>query len=172
MRKLDYPKLYRWASEHKRLLGIMRTLHLPAVLFVVISYAAYIGFSAYLGSIPRALIALAVSAAPFAAVSILRRVLRCERPYEVYDLGSLGIDLPRHGGGRAFPSRHSFSAFLVGTLMLVDTPWLGAAVLLVGVFVSVYRILAGLHFVRDVIVGAVIGTVTGICGSLCICFFA
>lgn len=171
MRKIDYPKLYLWTCEHKRMLRVMRNLHLPAVLFVVLSYAAYIGFSAYLGSIPRALTAIATSAVPFVAVSILRRVLGGERPYEVHDLGSLGIELPRHGGGRSFPSRHSFSAFLVGTLMLLDVPYLGAAVLLVGVFISVYRTLAGLHFVRDVLVGAVIGTVTGICGSLCIYFF-
>lgn len=171
MRKIDYPRLYGWSVSHSKLIGIMRDMHIPAVVFVILSYAAHVGFSAYLGSIPRAATLVAVSAVPFILVSALRAVISAPRPYEVYDLESIGLTRPRHKGGNSFPSRHVFSAFLVGTLILPDVPALGAVVLVLGVYIAAYRVLVGAHFIRDAVVGAAIGVATGVAGALCVYFF-
>ena len=172
MRKLDYPRLYRWSASHPRLIRVLMGLRVPAVILVVLSFAAYLGFSAYLGSVPRAVIAAVVSGVPFVLVSVLRRILGERRPYEVYDFGEFGIEKPRGKGGDSFPSRHSFSSFMIGTLMLPDVPVLGALVLLLAVFISTLRVLVGIHFLKDVTVGAIIGVLTGAIGAVCLHFFA
>ena len=171
MRSIDYPRLYKWSASHSGLTAAMRSLYVPMVVLVAVSYAAHVALSTYLGSLTRGLILVAVGACPFVIVSILRRIVNAPRPYELYDLGEAGLDIPRHKRGCSFPSRHTFSAFLIGTILLPDVPLLGAAVLLVGVCLAASRVLLGIHFIRDVVSGAVIGAASGAVGAICVYFF-
>ena len=172
MRKMiDYPRLYEWSAAHKRLGAAFRLLHLPSLVIIALFYAAHVGLSAYFGSLAMARTLLAVSGAPFLAVSVLRHILNAPRPYEVYELRSFGLDVPRYKRGCSFPSRHTFSAFLIGVLLLPDLPFLGAAALLIGVYLATSRVLLGIHFIRDVVAGAAIGTLAGVVGTLCVHFF-
>lgn len=171
MRRIDYPRLYEWSASHKKLTAAFRLLHPPSLAVVMLLYAAHVVLSAYFGSIARAITLLAVSGVPFLLVSVLRHKLDAPRPYEVYELCNFGLEVTRHKGGHSFPSRHTFSAFLIGTLLLPDMPALGATALLVGVYLAVSRVLLGIHFVRDVAAGAVIGTLAGAIGALCIRIF-
>ena len=100
---------------------------------------------------------------PFALLSAVRHVADLPRPYEVYGLEPL---MERGSVGRSFPSRHVFSIFVIGTAELFLTPWIGAALLPLGVLLSAVRVLAGLHFPRDVLVGAGFGTVSALIGFL------
>ena len=68
--------------------------------------------------------------------------------------------------GHSFPSRHVFSAFIIGTLWMILSPYVGAATLLFGAVIAISRVLLGIHFLRDVIVGAVIGVASGVIGIL------
>ena len=98
---------------------------------------------------------------PFLLLSAARTRLDLPRPYEVYGLEPL---LPREGKGKSFPSRHVFSIFVIGTSLLFLVPWEGAALLILGVLLSAIRLLAGLHFERDVLAGAAIGVLSGVAG--------
>ena len=88
----------------------------------------------------------------------------------MYDFPSLGIEAPSANTGKSFPSRHTFSAFLVGTLMLRLMLPLGVVILALALLMSAARVLLGLHFLRDVIVGAVLGLVMGAVGVIAVVF--
>ena len=171
MRRIDYPKLYKWSASRPKLTRAMRGLYVPMVVLVAASYALHVVLALWLGSLTVGLTLLAVSGCPFVAVSLLRYLIDAPRPYEVYDLSGLGLEVPRHKSGRSFPSRHTFSAFLIGTLLLPGVPSLGAVVLLVGICLATSRVLLGIHFIRDVVSGAVIGVIAGVLGALCIRLF-
>ena len=162
MRKIDYPLMYRRVYSSERGARLLLLFERVAVALVVL---------AYLASVTDALVLLTVSAVPFVAVSIMRRLIGAKRPYEVYDLASLGITPKREGEGDSLPSRHTFSAFLIGALLLLPSPALGSAVLALGVYIAAARVLLGFHFIRDVILGAVLGAVMGAVGVLCIALF-
>lgn len=113
---------------------------------------------------------LAVKAAgilflPFALVSLFRMAVRTPRPYELYGLGHPSGRVRRHTRG-AFPSRHVFSAALLGTVLLAVSPLFGGILLGLAVLLAVDRVLLGLHFPRDVVAGYLIGVLAGVIGLL------
>ena len=110
---------------------------------------------------------LAVTGVPFIIVSVIRHLINAPRPYELLPFYE---KKPKHKSGRSFPSRHVFSIFVIGTVLLIDSPILGAGILVLGVLLAALRVLLGLHFIRDVIAGAAIGAVSGIIGILIISF--
>ena len=100
-------------------------------------------------------------ALPFALVSALRALINAPRPAEL-----CGLDAPGSRRGSSFPSRHVHSAFSIGTVLLFVSAPLGISVLLLGVCLGACRVLLGIHFPRDVIAGALTGSVTALIGML------
>jgi len=103
---------------------------------------------------------------PFLTVSVFRKLYSAKRPYEVYDFSSLGIESPKEKKGSSFPSRHVFSIFLIGTLAFPYALPLAVCLLVFGVMLGACRVLLGIHFVRDVVAGALIGVASGVIGLL------
>ena len=171
MQRIDYPAMYRRVRANKSLVLFLRVAHTVSVILVVLAFLSYVAHCAFSVSYIYAINILAVSAVPFVTVSALRRLLGCPRPYEVMDFAELGMESPRRGRQDSFPSRHTFSAFLIGSLAVFDLPAVGAAVLALAVWLALTRVLLGYHFIRDVVVGAVIGTVTGVTGAICLMIF-
>lgn len=107
-----------------------------------------------------------MAAIPFSLVSLMRHLLDVPRPYEVIAFPPLAAMRGERKAGKSCPSRHVFSAFLIGALALYYSPILGILTLFIGAFVALERVMLGIHFVRDVIVGAVIGVLSGVIGIL------
>jgi membrane-associated phospholipid phosphatase len=103
---------------------------------------------------------------PFALVSAMRIILDFKRPYEMMDFPPFEAMRAERKSGRSFPSRHVFSAFAIGVLMLPVNVYLGLTVIIIGTFFAVERVLLGIHFPRDVIAGAIIGILSGVLGIL------
>ena len=104
-----------------------------------------------------------VTGVPFVIVSIARKLINAKRPYEVYAF----YDKPRHRRcGASFPSRHVFSSFVIGVALLPYSVFSGLAVMLMGGLIAVIRIALGVHFVRDVVAGALFGALSGAIGIL------
>lgn len=162
---IDYEKMYLAVYSRERVVSFLRVLDRVAVAFTIAAYGVLVTLSLF-SDIIKGVICVAVSCVPFILLSIFRRVLSAPRPYEVYDFGALGLPTPRGKVGSSFPSRHVFSAFLIGTLLLTSQPVLGAIVLIMGVSLGACRVLRGIHFIRDCIAGAIIGTVCGIIGLI------
>ena len=98
---------------------------------------------------------------PFLAVSAVRFLINAPRPYELYDFYE---KKPKEKHGKSFPSRHVYSAFVIATLAFVYSIPLGVSLALIGVSLAAARVLLGIHFIRDVLCGALIGTVSGLIG--------
>lgn len=155
--------LYRVYSSRHLSIPLIIISHasvlLSALVYAILLVKSYI-------SEPQLALRICVAAAvPFAVVTVLRRLIDAPRPYELY---SFYETPPKNKRGSSFPSRHVFSSFIIATLSYILSPWLAAAVALVGVALSVSRVLLGIHFVRDVLAGALIGITSGLLGLVLI----
>lgn len=95
---------------------------------------------------------------------ILKRRFRRARPCEyadhpLYDVKPLGYFPSDHF---SFPSGHSMNAFAVATLVALCFPWTTPLGLLLASSVAASRVLLGLHFVSDVLAGALLGAGIGL----------
>ncbi len=99
------------------------------------------------------------------AVTLMRKIINAPRPYEIYDFYE---QLPREKSGQSFPSRHAYSAFVIAALAWHLHPAVSISLFVVGICLSVARVLLGIHFVRDVLVGATVGIISGVLGILII----
>ena len=101
---------------------------------------------------------LTVTGVPFVLVSILRRVINAPRPYELLEFYE---KKPKGKSGRSFPSRHVFSVFVIATVLVTWNPTVAVLLFAAGVLLALLRVALGIHFVRDVVAGALIGAASG-----------
>ena len=110
---------------------------------------------------PAALLyALLVPGISFVLVTILRRAIDAPRPYTVFNTPPV---IPKDTRGNSFPSRHTFSIFIIGMTFCAccPIPWAGPVVLALGCVLAALRVVGGVHFPRDVIAGAALGIALG-----------
>ena len=134
---------------------------------VLISVAAFILVlvTSYLKEPMLALRVALAGGIPFVIVTVIRRAVNAPRPYELYSFYDVP---PKNKRGQSFPSRHVFSSFTVAVLSVTVSPILTAVLALVGLLLAMSRVLLGMHFIRDVVCGALIGILSGVCGLLLI----
>lgn len=106
---------------------------------------------------------LLICGVPFLLVSALRVLINAKRPYELYDFYETP---PKNKPARSFPSRHAYSAFSIGTAVCFVSPLLGAVLLLLSTAMCLSRVLLGIHFIRDVACGALIGALSSVLGFI------
>ena len=97
----------------------------------------------------------------FVVLSIVRRIIDEPRPYEQLDIDPL---IRKGTRGKSMPSRHIFSMFMIAMGWLAFWPPMGWTLLVIGVLLAVIRVLGGVHFPRDVMVGALCGIIAGLLG--------
>lgn len=102
---------------------------------------------------------LTVPAGVFFGITLLRIIIKEERPYVRYEVAPV---FAKDSKPDSMPSRHTASAFIIAMAILRFNVWAGAAYLFIAVMISVSRVCAGVHYVRDVIVGAAIAILCGI----------
>ena len=150
----------QWAAPLRGRPGVVRALNIVNHGIVVVFYAAYallLGWACV--SDPWKLTPLVgVTAVGFAAVSFFRRRFNAPRPYECCSIAPL---IARDGAGKSFPSRHAFSAFAIAASWFAGSAPVAVVLLVAAVVLAVCRVLGGVHFPRDVVVGALIGSATG-----------
>lgn len=98
---------------------------------------------------------------PFAAVSVFRRFCNAKRPYEKFDYKPA---LHKDSNGKSFPSRHVFSVFVITMAYFYVSVPLGIIMLILGCVLAIVRVVGGVHFFRDVAVGAALGVLFGTIG--------
>lgn len=97
----------------------------------------------------------------FILVSVIRKCIDAKRPYEKYDINPLFI---KNTKGESMPSRHVFSITIIAMCWLYVSVPVGIIMLLLVAIMSASRVLAGVHFVRDVVAGFAVGIICGIAG--------
>ena len=153
--------LYRVYSDE----GLAETLRVASLAIVALSvYAFFTHCLKLLTDSPLYLIeTLIITGVPFVALTVMRLVINAPRPYELLEFYE---KKPKNKSGRSFPSRHVFSVFVIGTVMIPTSAFLGAALLVLGAALGAMRVLLGVHFIRDVAAGALIGVLSGVIGLL------
>ena len=102
---------------------------------------------------------LFVPASGFVILSLLRKKLNAPRPYEVWGIVPL---LDRDSPGQSMPSRHVFSATIISMACLHASLIVGFILLILSVFLGLVRVLGGVHYPKDVLVGYACGLVWGV----------
>ena len=95
----------------------------------------------------------------FLLVTVLRKVINEQRPYEKYNTPSL---FGKTTKGQSMPSRHTASAFIISLAILYVNFGLGIAALSVSFLITLSRVLAGVHFIRDVLAAMLLSVTIGV----------
>ena len=107
---------------------------------------------------------LFVPASGFVILSFLRKKTNAPRPYEVWEIVPL---LDRDSPGQSMPSRHVFSATIISMACLHASLSVGVILLVFSALLGLVRVLGGVHFPKDVVVGYICGLVWGVIFFLC-----
>lgn len=158
--------MYRRVYSMPTFVRILEILGALSVFYVAGAFIYGIAVLLFEGMYLYALKLLLMAAIPFAAVTLMRLLVNSKRPYEVFEIPEFDKMREERKTGKSFPSRHVFSAFLIGTLLLPFGIFFGIAAIILGAFLALERVLLGIHFVKDALVGAIVGVLTGIVGIL------
>ena len=112
----------------------------------------------------QVLIYVFVPASGFVILSLLRKKINAPRPYEEWDIKPL---LDRDGPGQSMPSRHVFSASIISMACLHASLSVGVILLVLSALLGIVRVLGGVHYPKDVVVGYICGLVWGVILFLC-----
>jgi undecaprenyl-diphosphatase len=114
-------------------------------------------------------VAFAVSASAEAATLVLfrliKKVSKRKRPCQLETHCWSNVLPPDQF---SFPSGHAMSAFAIAIPLCIFYPQLQAALLALSVSIAVSRVILGMHFVSDVIVGSLMGAGLGYAAFLLI----
>ena len=105
------------------------------------------------------LIYVFIPASGFVILSLLRKKINAPRPYEEWDINPL---LHRDSPGQSMPSRHVFSATIISMACLHASLSVGVILLVLSAFLGLVRVLGGVHYPKDVLVGYICGLVWGV----------
>ena len=112
----------------------------------------------------QVLIYVFIPASGFVILSFLRKKINAPRPYEVWEIIPL---LDRDSPGQSMPSRHVFSATIISMACLHASLSVGVILLVLSALLGLVRVLGGVHFPKDVVVGYICGLVWGVIFFLC-----
>ena len=110
------------------------------------------------------LIYVFIPASGFVILSLLRKKINAPRPYEEWTIKPL---LDRDSPGQSMPSRHVFSATIISMACLHASLSVGVILLVLSAFLGLVRVLGGVHYPKDVLVGYICGLVWGVIFFLC-----
>ena len=102
---------------------------------------------------------LFIPASGFVILSFLRKKINTPRPYEEWDIKPL---LDRDSPGQSMPSRHVFSATIISMACLHASLSVGVILLVLSALLGLVRVLGGVHFPKDVVVGYICALVWGV----------
>ena len=140
-----------------RLLRVFNRLMTVVIPIVYLTLLATTYFQEGLGR--QILIYVFIPASGFVILSLLRKKINAPRPYEVWEIIPL---LDRDSPGQSMPSRHVFSASIISMACLHASLSVGLILLILSAILGLVRVLGGVHYPKDVVVGYIYGLVWGV----------
>ena len=131
----------------------LMTVAMPLV-YLILLVATYL----QLGLGKQVVVYLLVPATGFVILSLFRKKINHLRPYETWNISPL---LDKDSSGQSMPSRHVFSATIISMACLHASLPVGLACLLFSALLGLVRVLGGVHYPKDVLVGYTCGLVWG-----------
>lgn len=158
MKKEFYQKMASAVRKKPYGVYLVRWMDRLIVITTAMAYLILLGYLWKTGDFDRLYHALLVPAAGFVGISLFRRFWNAPRPYEEMELTPL---IQKKTRGKSFPSRHVFSVFIIGMTFVPFNGELAAGLFLMGAVLAALRVVAGLHYVRDVIAAIVMAVFIG-----------
>lgn len=164
MNQQQYRALTGWARQNlarqQVMTGLCRLLPYSLFFFYAAASLCLIAHFARTGTMNLLQFSFwAVPAAGLILVSLIRKALNLPRPSELFDFDPL----LSHENGCSCPSRHTASSFLIACALfwltylgLFPLP-LSILALCCAVLTAISRVIAGVHFPRDVLAGMLFG---------------
>lgn len=160
--RADYRQFYqRITAPFNRHPAAIRGLRLINSLVVWVMYLAYFLILLWLGvnNISKLWLFVVIPGAGFILLSIIRQRIDAPRPYEEWAITPL---IKREKTGDSMPSRHVFSATIIAMCGIYLSYSWGTFLLVLAVISGITRIIGGVHYPRDVVVGFLCGIVCGV----------
>ena len=160
MREEQYIKMIGWIRKHPKCEMCIKAVNLLSTIGVYWLFLFNIIFMELIINKNKVVYkSLIVAGISFVLVSLVRKMINADRPYTKYDFVPL---IEKNKTGESMPSRHVFSAFVIGVTVTPINPIISVVCIICGVFIAITRVALGVHFIRDVIAGALIGIICGI----------
>ena len=160
----DYQEWYdkRKSSllRHPQLLQLMRIFNRLMTVLMTLVYMTLLGTSFISKGLGQNLYAyILVPALGFVLLTLVRKWINQPRPYETWEIVPL---LDKDSSGHSMPSRHVFSATIISMACLHANLPLGLVLLVFSALLGLVRVLWGVHYSKDVLVGYACGLLWGI----------
>ena len=142
------------------LLSLLRTFNRFMTVVMPMIYLTLLA-TTYLqqGLGKQVLIYVFIPASGFVILSFLRKKINAPRPYEEWTIKPL---LDRDSPGQSMPSRHVFSATIISMACMHASLSVGVILLVFSALLGLVRVLGGVHFPKDVVVGYICAIVWGV----------
>ncbi len=159
MNYTDYNRFADTIRSHRVLMTVIQVCN---VLFTAVGFIMYpvLLIRLWLQGNKRSMaLHVLIPGMTFVLLSLYREVRNAPRPYEIHPIRPL---IRKGKKGRSFPSRHIFSIMLIGVLWLASSPLTACIILICGIGLAWIRVIGGIHFIKDVFLGTVLGILAGI----------
>ncbi|CAM1661716.1 phosphatase PAP2 family protein [Streptococcus mitis] len=142
------------------LLSLLRAFNRFMTIVMPIVYLTLLAITYFQEGLGKKIwIYLFVPASGFVILSLLRKKINAPRPYEEWDIKPL---LDRDSPGQSMPSRHVFSATIISMACLHASLSVGVILLVFSALLGLVRVLGGVYFLEDVVVGYICALVWGV----------
>lgn len=146
--------------RHPQLLQLMRVFNRMMTVLMPLAYLTLLGTNFVSKGGGNDLYAyILVPASGFVLLTLVRKWINQPRPYETWEIVPL---LDKDSSGNSMPSRHVFSAAIISMACLHANLLVGLVLLVLSAFLGFVRVLGGVHYPKDVLVGYVCGLLWGI----------
>ena len=155
-----YEKRKSSLLRHPHLLQLMRVFNRMMTVLMPLVYMTLLGTSFISKGLGQDLAAyILVPALGFVLLTLVRKWINQPRPYETWRIAPL---LDKDSSGHSMPSRHIFSATIISMACLHANLPVGLILLVFSALLGFVRVLGGVHYSKDVLVGYACGLLWGI----------
>ena len=146
--------------RHPQLLQLMRVFNRMMTVLMPLAYLTLFGTNFVSKGGGNDLYAyILVPASGFVLLTLVRKWINQPRPYETWEIVPL---LDKDSSGNSMPSRHVFSAAIISMACLHANLPVGMVLLVLSALLGLVRVLGGVHYPKDVLVGYACGLLLGI----------
>ena len=154
-----YQNISSRLTSHPPLLFLLRSFNrLMTVTMPLVYLALLVTTYLQLGLSQQVGIYVLIPATGFVMLSLFRKKINHPRPYETWDIRPL---LDKDSSGQSMPSRHVFSATIISMAYFHAWTLIGMILLICSGVLALVRVLCGVHYPKDVLVGYVCGLLWG-----------
>ena len=158
MKKETYIKMVNKAKGNKHLERALIFANQVLTGLVYISFPILLFTLAYNKRYSDLIKIVLVCGISFVLVSVFRYFFNAKRPYAMYDYEPV---VAKEKQGQSMPSRHVFSAFVIAMSFAYINWKFSIIFFVVALLIAIHRVLVGVHFIKDVVVGALVGIIAG-----------